>query len=32
MWRSADAPFRLVEFEDTQRIDRRCFQGTDPDE
>ena len=41
MWRSADAPFRLVELEDTQtelcnrileRIDRRCFPGTDPDE
>ena len=41
MWRSADAPFRLVELNDTQtelgnrileRIDRRCFPGTDPDE
>ena len=41
MWRSADAPFRLVELDDTQtelcnrilqRIDRRCFPGTDPDD
>ena len=41
MWRSADAPFHLVELSKTQtelcnrileRIDRRCFPGTDPDE
>ena len=41
MWRRADAPFRLVELDDKQtelcnrileRIDRRCFPGTDPDE
>ena len=41
MWRSDDAPFQLVELDEQQtelcnrileRIDRRCFPGTLPDE